>query len=677
MSRPVLTTLLALLVSCGPRHTLESLRRSYPSSYQELRDRDGVLLQESRTNHKVNRRRWTELGELPETLIKDLVRLEDRRFWQHPGVDPLALAKGLLGHPRRGGSTISMQLAGILQGHRGRRGILPKLEQLGGAVALELALSKREILEAYLNLVPFKGELVGIAAGARDLFGKDPRGLTRLEGIALLALLPSPNVPERVLQRRSCRYAAELQLEGDCESLLGELGQRRVRPQLVALAPHALRRFTPANGQRSSLRAEVQAEAQSSLSSQLRLLEHQNVTDGAVLVVERPTGEIVAYVGSSGSFSLAPEVDHVQAPRQAGSTLKPFLFAQALEQRLLTMDSPISDEPFSVTRDGITYRPENYTKSFQYQDVPLKTALASSLNIPAVKVMDLVGPEAFFAQLQELGFGGLKPADFYGHSMALGAVDVTLWDLTRAYLALANGGQWQELSFGGAGQRKKLRSFGPGAAHIISTILSEKEYRHLTFGYQSRLVTSSWSAVKTGTSKDMRDNWCVGFTDRFVIGVWVGNSSGQPMKNVSGISGAAPVFARLVEHLHRESPSAAPALPSGIVKVDQGLFLAGTEPRGEIVIAEGVNLQRITSPQHGSQFAYDPEIPPARQRIFFRAQGPAASWRLNGEELSAEEVKKGFIPSFQGSFRLELWDGAEKRDEVLFHVRAGAAAETR
>jgi penicillin-binding protein 1C len=439
------------------------------------------------------------------------------------------------------------------------------------------------------------------------------------------------------------------------------------------LAPHVAMKFRnkKINVAQTSLRLNVQKKASELLKNHISLLRRQNVNDGAVLVAEKATGKIIAYVGSSGELSHSSLVDHVQSLRQAGSTLKPFLYAQAISKRLITMSTTLKDEPFTITREGLTYQPENYQKSFTMKDVPAKIALGSSLNIPAIRVIDYVTPVSFHAFLSELGFRNLEDADFYGHSMALGSVDVTLWDLVTAYTTLASNGEFRELSLEQESPvTKKISLITPEVSWITSHILSEKDNRHLTFGIQSTLATDSWSAVKTGTSKDMRDNWCVGFTDKYVIGVWVGNSSGDSMWNVTGISGAAPLFSQLVALLHENNPSHAPIMPSAIVEKDGDYYLPGTEPVSRDLAIRKQEVKKILFPQNGSQFAYDPEIPRDRQRILFTSSAASAIWKINGRTLTADEKAKGFWPEKRGKYRLELWED-RKLDEVTFFVKAG------
>lgn len=664
--------LLIIISACGKMPSLSEVKKERSSSFLVVKDQTGEVIHETRINYKKHRREWLSLDEMGPDILKDVVLFEDKRFWNHHGVDPLALLGAVRDFPRRGGSTITMQLAKIIAGQKGRSWS-GKLQQLNDALLIEQNWSKKEILETYLNLVSFRGELEGVMAGSLGIFNKDPRALSREERSILLAMIPAPSQNENALFIRSCAYFQEKYC-GHLRELIHMAYLRGPQTELRnTLAPHVAEKFRSQKIHEAvtTLSGDLQKKTTDLLKGHVALLKKQNVSDGAVLIVERKTGKIRAYVGSSGELSTSPHVDHIQSLRQAGSTLKPLLYADAISRKLITMATKLKDEPFTITREGLTYQPENYQKSFTLKDVPAKVALGSSLNIPAIRVIDYLTPVTFHSLLSDLEMRKLEEPDFYGHSMALGSVDVTLWDLTRAYMTLANNGEFRDLTFQEEKPvTKKISSFNPEVSWIISHILSEKENRHLTFGIQSSLSTDSWSAVKTGTSKDMRDNWCIGYTDTYVIGVWVGNSSGDSMWNVTGISGAAPLFSQLVTLLHEYSASFAPARPSTLVEKNGDYYLPGTEPLSTNLAITKNEVRKIIFPQNGAQFAFDPEIPTKRQRIHFTASSEKPVWKINGKMLSLDERKNGFFPDKKGKYHLELWED-KLLDEVTFFVKAG------
>ena len=312
-----------------------------------------------------------------------------------------------------------------------------------------------------------------------------------------------------------------------------------------------------------------------------------------------------------------------------------------------------------------------------------RTALASSLNVPAVNVLRLVREDAFVRRLQLLGFTGLQQeGDFYGPSLALGSADISLWDVVNAYRTVANGGGRTPLRLmaGEAASQEPVRVFSPQAAFLIADILSDREARSTTFGWESPLASRFWSAVKTGTSKDMRDNWCVGFTDRYTVGVWVGNFSGEPMWNVSGVSGAAPVWLDVMNWLHRDVAKTARAIPQGVTRKQVSFssgeqtrmewFIKGTEPQTAKSNAPQ-RQPRIAYPVGGMVLAPDPDIPARQQRLFFEAHpaDPRYRWKLDGLDMGAVRTMNIWKP-VAGAHQLALV-GPDQQvvDTVEFTVR--------
>jgi penicillin-binding protein 1C len=671
------------------------VRAAHKPSDALLLDRHGRVLHELRIDPRHRRLPWAALNEISSSVPSVIVAAEDRRFFRHGGVDFRALINAgftnLSTGTRRGGSTISMQLAGMLEPKlrpvQGRRGLRQKLAQMRWAWGLERTWTKPEILEAYLNLASFRGELEGIAAASRGLFEKLPTGLSQNEALVLAALLRSPNAAPEAIAKRACRLGKRLALVQDCASVREPVAtaQRtlnRLRPA-EALAPHAARRLLSlAQAQlRSSLDLDLQRLASEALREQIAQLQARGVKDGAVLAVDNLSGEVLAYVGNGGAASSAEFVDGVQAQRQAGSSLKPFLYQLALEQRVLTAASWLKDDPLQIATPGGLYIPQNYDKHFKGL-VTVRASLAGSLNVPAVQTLMLVGLDPFIERLRRLGLTQItKPAEYYGYALALGSTEISLWELVNAYRTLANGGQHSGLVLlprreAPAGSR----AMDEGAAFIVADILADRGARSATFGLDSPLATPFWSAVKTGTSKDMRDNWCVGFTPRFTVGVWIGNFGGEPMHNVSGVTGAGPLWLRLMRYLHAREPAPAPTPPASVLAQSVAFepaaeaargewFLRGTETARVRLGSPAAGKPEIVYPTEGMLIALDPDIPPDRQRVAFAATAAAASlhWQLDGRPLPPSAG--GWQP-LPGRHRLSLVDerGAV-HSSVHFEVR--------
>ncbi|MBL8386214.1 MAG: penicillin-binding protein 1C [Burkholderiales bacterium] len=686
------------------------VRAAWRASETWLLDRTGAPLQRLRTDARVRRLAWTPLAQVSPALRAAVVAAEDQRFAEHDGVDwPAALQAALdnLGGARmRGASTISMQLAGLLDPALARgedgRSVAQKVAQVRAALALEKRWTKDQILEAYLNLATFRGELEGVAAMSHGLFGKAPHGLDRREAALAAALLRAPTAaPARVAERACALLARDRAAapppradRAPCDGLAEQARQALARGHAAFpredAAPHAARRLFAAAAARpgarlaSTLDAGVQAAARAALRARLTELAGRNVEDGAVVVLDNASGEVLAYVGSSGDLSQAGAVDHADAPRQAGSTLKPFLYALAIEERRLTAASVLDDAPLQLPTAGGLYAPRNYSAAYR-GPVSLRASLGASLNVPAVRTLVMVGPDRLLARLRDAGLDTLTATgDHYGYALALGGADVTLLQLTNAYRMLANDGMWSAPRLtAGAAAAPARRVYAAAAAHIVADILADRAARAATFGLANPLETPFWSAVKTGTSKDMRDNWAIGFSRRHTVGVWVGNAGGSPMHDVSGVDGAAPVWHDLMLTLHRRAPAAAapPAAPPGVVAQRvrfeppiepprTELFTAGSA-RAVVRLADpGAAGPRIASPTAGAIVALDPDIPPDRQRLLFAASGAAAlRWQLDGRVLGAAARAHAWFPQ-PGRHTLRLVDDrGTVHDEASFEVR--------
>ncbi|RSZ57282.1 penicillin-binding protein 1C [Massilia atriviolacea] len=702
MRRLAAVLALAWAGQVGAVPTPEQVKTAYRASDVQLLDRHGVPIDALRTDMTVRRAPWVGLADISPATRLALVHAEDRRFMQHDGVDVGALGKAawdnLLRTRARGASTITMQLAALvderLRAGAGGRSWGQKWDQARVARELEAGWSKAQIMEAYLNLVPFRGELQGIGAASQGLFGKAPSGLNQAESAILASLLRAPSAAPRVVAQRACLLAREINPAAKCAGIEWDVAAAFSRPSASAAqtqAPHVAQRLLKGMGTgtarqvRSTLDAGIQRDAADTLRAHLAALRERHVTQGALVAIDNDSGEIVAYVANGG----ASEVDGVLALRQAGSTLKPFLYQLAMERGWITAASPQDDSPLEIATAAGPYVPQNYDRQFKGW-VSTRTSLASSLNVPAVRMLQLTGLERFHARLRALGMASLsEPAEFYGFSLALGSGDVSLLELANAYRTLANGGLHGGVTLLPRAPQPKTRVLDAKTAFIVGDILSDRAARSLTFGLRNELATAFWSAVKTGTSKDMRDNWCVGYSEKYTVAVWVGNFDGSPMWDVSGVSGAAPVWRDVMERLHRALPSRAPAAPPGLVQQmvsyqpaleapRREWFVRGTESAQLTLVGTAQRRSAIVYPGQDGVIALDPDIPAGRERVVFRAQGAAGlSWRLDGVALGAAGAGHAWQP-VAGEHELALVDADDKVVATTrFSVRGAPAGAAR
>lgn len=718
--------------------SFNEVKREFRSSDTAVLDRNGELLQRVRTDATVRRGQWIALADVSPALRMAMVLSEDRRFYEHSGIDWRAVSSAawanLWNTRTRGASTITMQLSGLLDEDLRRansgRTFTQKIGQTVAATQLERNWRKDQILEAYLNTVPFRGEIVGIDALSRTLFGKAPSGLDAREASVAAALVRAPNAKPAAVAQRACEVmrAMEPGQKIDCDALdmfTSAAVQRRAFDANEGIAPHAARRVlrelretgeaaAASASVRTSLRAPLQRFALDALQRHLKELRGRHVEDGALVVLDNASGEVLAWVGSSGPLSQAAEVDAVTALRQPGSTLKPPLYAQAIAERRLTAASLIDDSSAQINTASGLYIPQNYDRQFK-GPVSARTALAASLNVPAVRTLVMVSPESFARQLRTAGLPLRESGDYYGYSLALGSAEVSLLSLTNAYRMLANEGRYGPTTLtvrmpapppaSSAAKAKAADNtaapvLDPAAAFIVGDILSDANARTRTFGLDSILSTRFWTAVKTGTSKDMRDNWAVGWSQRYTVGVWVGNASGASMWDVSGTSGAAPVWAEVMRFLHAREPSRAPKPPAGLVEArvafgpgadgnpleaarsewflqgtEQPLFALDTSASGTPGASADTAAARITAPADGTIIALDPDIPPLHQRVRFESEGRGVQWRIDGKHFARGNSAQ-WLP-WPGRHVIELVDATGKVvDQRKLEVR-GAGVVTK
>jgi penicillin-binding protein 1C len=516
---------------------------------------------------------------------------EDRRFATHGALDPLATVRALVSAVLRrnvphGASTLTMQLA---------RELVPvapdalgKIEETIVAMRLENGLSKAQILEAYANRAPMGSNIYGVEAAARTYFGVDADELD-LAQAAFLAGLPNdpvrldPYLHPQASRARERMVLARMRDAGAIDASAETRAASEhltVQPRAAGIlaGAHALFFLAPRVApDRVRVRTTLDRSLQRFVEAQMRdvvgALARADVRQAAAIVIDNRTGDVLAYAGSVDYFDDAAggRNDGVRALRQPGSTLKPFLYELALERRTVRPTTILADVPVTYALPGAhIYAPTDYSDRFE-GPVRVRIALANSLNVPAVRVLERVGVPAFLDRLHALGFSHLtRSPDYYGLGLTLGGGEVSLYELARAYATLARGGAPVALRTVLDGAVPPDANAGAAAGDpawsFVTDVLADPIARSAAFGTNSILSLPFPAAVKTGTSSDFRDTWTAGFTRDYTVAVWVGNFDGRPMRGISGVTGAAPLWNRIVMHLHARADPLAFDPPRGYAR---------------------------------------------------------------------------------------------------------------
>ena len=647
------------------------------------------------------------LARVSPFFIEAIVATEDRRFFQHGAVDWLALGRAAWQTARclcsaGGASTITMQLArtqfDLPAGMRG------KLLQMWDAARIEAGSSKTQILNAYVNRIAMGGNIYGVEAAARTYFGIPASDLDLAQAAMLAGI---PNDPARLnprthWQAARARQRAVLHAMAGDDFISAEQAATAARESLHVRAAggelkaaqqllfHLAAGARDAGPVRTTIDLPLQRFVQSQAQDVVAALAGRNVTQAAALVIDNRNGDVLAYLGSTDYFDDAylGQNDGVRTLRQPGSTLKPFLYEYALERRTIRPYTILADVPTSYAiPNGQLYTPEDYSTQFA-GPVPVRIALANSLNVPAVRVLSTVGVAPFLNRLQALGFSDLKRSpDFYGLGLTLGAGEVTLWDLAHAYVTLARGGSAIALRTIVDGEAPGASRIGDRASwELVADMLADRYARAKSFGIGSVIDTPFPSLVKTGTSSDYRDTWTVGATPEYTVAVWVGNFSGAPMRRIAGVSGAGPLWNRIMLHLYeRRDPPRFPA-PVGyriarlgnLREYVDGADLRAMRAAQPATVATAYDEWRarqgdttgaldILFPHDGDVFEdrlAGNDSRRAQQQIEFRISRPrraGAVWDLNGTRIAAGGGDAYFWPVRTGDWRLTVRSGRTSR----------------
>ncbi len=660
--------------------TADAIRERGTTPSSLILDRRGQLLYELIDPH-AGSHRPTALEEIPLALRQAIIATEDATFYRNPGVEPWAIARALWinwrsGKVLSGGSTITQQLARNLllsSEERSSRSWQRKLREAGLAYHLTSTLSKDEILELYLNETYFGNMAYGAEAAARAYFGKPVAALDLAE-CALLAGLPqSPIVynPLTNLPAAKARQKVVLDLmvkAGYIDGAQAELAFQE--PLHFASAPFQIeaphfcmmvreeltQRLGEERVRRGGLRIyttldlDLQRAAEAHVKRHLAHLNKpadglpgHNVHNAAVVVLDIQDGAVRALVGSPDYFDRAIDgaVNAALALRQPGSALKPITYAAAFARGYSPGTMMVDARTVFQTREGVPYVPINYDYSF-HGPVLLRQALACSYNVIAVKLLDRIGIETFVSTAHDLGITTLDQPERQGLAVTLGSCEVQLLELTAAYMALANGGRYMRPYLIAriedregrviyeAAPPQAVQALDERVAYLVTDVLADR---------QARVPT----AVKTGTTTEWRDNWTLGYTTEFVTGVWVGNADNQAMRNVSGVSGAAPIWNAVMQSAHRRPPPAF-RRPDGLMEAtvcaDSGLLPEAACPhhKQEIFLAENVPTAYCRMHHLVALEAPTDEEAPPEQRLY----RTATAWPI--EALPWAEEQGLYVP---------------------------------
>jgi penicillin-binding protein 1C len=522
-------------------------------------DRSGEVLYEP-LGATGSRSEMLSAQRLPARVVEATLVAEDRRFFRHPGIDPISVARAMLHNVRalrvvEGGSTITQQVAKLLL-RPDNRGLRQKAREAVLALRIEHHFTKNEILALYLNLAPYGNRIDGIARASRIYFGCEPEELTPAQAAFLASLPQRPSAFNPLRDPQSAR-ARQLHILANMNLSPDERAQARAerlrfsKGAQPVIAMHFVERVLAQNGSHqgrlwTTLDAKLQRDVLGILSAHRANLLKHGAHSVAVAVLDNATGQWLAWEGSGDYFGegFGGAIDGVTSPRQPGSALKPFTYALAFESG----QSPatvLADVPshFPTAEAGIIYTPRNYDNHYR-GPLRVRAALAGSQNVPAVAMLSKLGPESLLRLLRNAGFTGLnRTADYYGLGLTLGDAEVTLEQLVTAYATFARNGkpvQPTKLLQEPATSNQQLLS--ARTAFWITDILTDANAREYAFGSGGSLDFPFPVAVKTGTSQAYRDNWTVGYTRDVTVGVWVGNFDRTPLRGSSGVTGAAPIF---------------------------------------------------------------------------------------------------------------------------------------
>ena len=685
---------------------------------RKIYDRNNVLLREIQSSEYFVSS-WVNIESIPGYTVKCFVEKEDKRFYSHSGIDLFSLARAVIQNVKKkkivsGASTITMQTARIIYSLNQWRLVRKLLESLY-ALKLEMHFSKEEILELYLNRVYFGNSLYGLSSASMSYFSKSPTSLSLKESAMLAVTLQAPSLYNPLINKDNKKMADRLIEEMNETNLVSYEDKDLAKAEnpvvqkemFVFTAPHLcdrvilelkgkkwIKAFTSAD---YNLQRELEEIARTSIDP----LEKMNVTNCALIIADSRTGDILTMIGSKNYFSenIDGQYNACYGMRSPGSSLKPFTYGLGLLNGYLP-SSVIIDEPTYFREIWGDFKPENYDFKF-HGPVSLRQALACSYNVPACKVLDSIGVNKLFDILGRMNFEthGKAPSDF-GVALTLGSMSASLFELVSAYTVFADRGFQTSpqildsymLENGRIVQiekSKKRKILPDWASFVIADILADNDARYPAFDRENPFKFKFYVGAKTGTSKNYKDNFAIGFTDRYVIGVWAGNNDQSPMVGVSGMTGAGPLFRNAVMTLSKYyDVGKYPEVPDSVAREEvclkSGLLASDCCEKTKIEYVYAGNAieckeclnanerrQKIKYPDNGDVFVIDNDLDIKRQMVEVVIEGERKDARVVIDSLvckEAGEEKRIFFTLKKGEHTIELYSDTLLLDKVKFLV---------